>query len=496
MQHTKYVFLISFALLLTACTEKKETVVNQPALPVEAAAYNVSLQNMGKPSIDGAKDGDGLQKISFAQSTSLPAYKSTPSEDNSKSAEKPSENNEAHEENVIVSNAEEFLAQLGSGKHIKLEAGVYNLTSTIEKFKEENSGVYFRECYDGEELILDGLKNLTIEGSGENETEIVVEPRYASVLNFVGCENINIINLKLGHTIEKGSCVGDVISTVDTSNITIEECLMYGCGAQGLSTENTKNLVMRNSIIEECSEGILFLQNSTDFLFEKNIFRNCKGFSMLSFYNSNNIEFVNCVIKENVSDYGEFFEVQKSSNIKFSACDISNNRGTQTQTSVRSIEFVETKFSGNDFVGEFIGEKYDNAAQLEIKDFKIGGVAWLMTKGMVKQVLGEPENKKASMPYRSLWGQDEVWVFDNMEVGFTENIVSDVFTDKPSPLTSCGIGVGSSKADVLAKYGYNEETDEGQLLFAMEYSKYKLVYLFFNMKDDKVESMGLTLSGY
>jgi hypothetical protein len=44
--------------------------------------------------------------------------------------------------------------------------------------------------------LLKDVFNLTIEGIGEEPSQILIEPRYAYVLSFINAENIKINNIK------------------------------------------------------------------------------------------------------------------------------------------------------------------------------------------------------------------------------------------------------------------------------------------------------------
>ena len=63
-----------------------------------------------------------------------------------------------------------------------------------------SEGISWKNEYDGGELALYGIENLTIRGLVESgNVEIVVEPRYVSVITFDNCSNIVIEHLTAGH---------------------------------------------------------------------------------------------------------------------------------------------------------------------------------------------------------------------------------------------------------------------------------------------------------
>ena len=182
-----------------------------------------------------------------------------------------------------VSNEMEFLAALGSSRTIILEDDTHlNLSTILEE--EENFSVRGRtfvsdasayrsdgiervvseSVFDGRQLTLVNIHDLTIRG--EHDCSIIVQPRYAFVLNFIGCQNINIEYLTLGHT-EEGYCSGGVIGMERCEVVTVESCDMYGCGTYGIEARDTQVFRMFRSIIRDCSYGIMELWNVQDAIF-------------------------------------------------------------------------------------------------------------------------------------------------------------------------------------------------------------------------------------
>ena len=99
---------------------------------------------------------------------------------------------------VTVGSIEELLEAIGPHTGILLKPGYYNMSEYIEyvwakegeSWNERHPYVQLRDCYDGVEVVIRRLDGLSIYGDNENLTEIVVEPRYAQVLNFEECDNI------------------------------------------------------------------------------------------------------------------------------------------------------------------------------------------------------------------------------------------------------------------------------------------------------------------
>lgn len=165
------------------------------------------------------------------------------------------------QETVTVATADEFLAALGSNKEIVVTDTID--LSTASGYGTDGDCYSWEDPYDGFELIITGVDNLTIRGQ-DDLAIISAVPRYADVLTFRDCSNIYLQNLTVGHTREPGECMGGVVNLENSRQILIEECRLYGCGTLGVSSENTWNLQVINSWIYECSYGGLYLVSSGD----------------------------------------------------------------------------------------------------------------------------------------------------------------------------------------------------------------------------------------
>lgn len=247
------------------------------------------------------------------------------------------------DQEVTVSNVDELFAALGSNKHIKLKPGIYNISDLKQEYSKRKN-IYWREENDGNELVLDEIYNLTLEGIGDKPVEIVVEPRYADVLTFVNCTKISLKNIKAGHTLEKGYCTGGVLNFDSSKDINISNSILYGCGTFGIIAENTENLKFINSIIEECTNGAMTLSNCKDFTFTNSIFKKSKSFSLIRIYSSSNIVYDKCEISENEALYKELnlLTVELSSGLRFNNCKFKDNK---------IFDFDKNLFPDIDFTG-------------------------------------------------------------------------------------------------------------------------------------------------
>ena len=164
---------------------------------------------------------------------------------------------------VRVSTVDEFLAALASDTVIELAPGTYDLSSASNYAVESQSpyyrwtGVYSEDGGTAAELELRQLENLTIRGSGMTQTIIAAVPRYANVLKLSSCRGVTLEQLTAGHTTEPGFCAGGVLSFDLCSDMTVNECGLYGCGTIGVQAKDCNSLTVTACDVYECSYGAL-----------------------------------------------------------------------------------------------------------------------------------------------------------------------------------------------------------------------------------------------
>lgn len=156
-------------------------------------------------------------------------------------------------ETVYVESANELISELRSNTKIFTAFSESVLARTTMK---SNPHTKWADVYDGKELDIFNLSNVEISG----RSSLLVEPRYAWVLNFRHCHSIAIRGLTLGHT-EEGYCQGGVLRFESCSNIIIENCDLFGCGTYGLEFIDCEQLDILNSVVRRCTYGIANFKN-------------------------------------------------------------------------------------------------------------------------------------------------------------------------------------------------------------------------------------------
>jgi hypothetical protein len=202
---------------------------------------------------------------------------------------------------IKVSDAREFLEALGSNRIIEMEYwGDYNLTEINYRSLTYQEGVGWSQVFDGEELVLSGVENLTIRGGGPEgaKADIIVDPRYAFVLKFENCKNIVIEDVRAGHS-EAGTCGGGVFGFENSSHITITGSEMYGCGTEGLALWNVDSVRVADSVIYECTYHIMTVEGGQNISFENCFFRENREFDLVNVSDTKNMSFTNCTFSRN-----------------------------------------------------------------------------------------------------------------------------------------------------------------------------------------------------
>ena len=95
----------------------------------------------------------------------------------------PTQAESAPEDGVYtVSTPDEFIDAIGSDRTIHVSGGTLDLSTARSYGKDTgNDKCAWEEEFDGYQLVIHDVKNLTITGDGKAATEIATQPRYAQV---------------------------------------------------------------------------------------------------------------------------------------------------------------------------------------------------------------------------------------------------------------------------------------------------------------------------
>lgn len=180
---------------------------------------------------------------------------------------------------VTVRTPDEFLAAIAPNTEIVVDAALIDWSKASGYGTGKGEYYYWYEAYDGPELYITGVSNLTIRGSGDDRTANVLSavPRYANVLTFVNCSSIMVQGLTAGHVEEPGACIGGVLCFQNSQDILVENCGLFGCGTLGVMGLSSKNMQIVSNEIYECSVGGVEFTNCDDVNVDGNTFRDLGG---------------------------------------------------------------------------------------------------------------------------------------------------------------------------------------------------------------------------
>lgn len=231
-----------------------------------------------------------------------------------------------YENPVYVSTTEELVDAITAGAVVILEPGVYNLTEYLREYDlpecgDEGywnpTGVLVNYKHDGPEMVISGINDLVLRSADRYDpAELVCEPRYAEVLKFINCDNLELIDLVVGHTPEQGNCEGDVLEFEDCRFPCLSGVDLYGCGAYAVTADDCYRMYVFNSCIHDCSYGIAILEE-TDVEFDNVQFYDCREYTMFELEESQ-AEFYDCSF---AGLDGNLISVRDSSTAGFYYCE-------------------------------------------------------------------------------------------------------------------------------------------------------------------------------
>ena len=235
---------------------------------------------------------------------------------------------------VTVSTIDELLAALGSDTVITLEAGTYDLTAAADYGQESKNPAYTWEpTYDGFELVLQNLKNLTVQGAGRESVNLLTVPRLSNVLVLSGCENVRLSAMTVGHTEGGEMCNGAVICLRDSDHMTLTDLGLYGCGTIGVDILGSDTVHVSGCDIYDCSHSGVRSMDSQDLVIEgtkihdlKEEFYRPNSAANSAFYlvNTTGVDITDCIIADNLTM--TLMDVDNVGELTLRNCTFENNR--------------------------------------------------------------------------------------------------------------------------------------------------------------------------
>lgn len=249
---------------------------------------------------------------------------------------------------VSVSSSKELIQNIAPNTKIILKSGDYNL---LEPKVLDNKYVQYNQVFDGYEIQIKDINNLTIEAEQGAKVNLLIDPRYAYVMHFTNSNNINISGVVAGHYPDKGECVGGVFKFENCKDIKIDNSDLFGCGTEGLTLDNVDRLQFINSTIRDCSYGIMTVKNSSNLNFSNSTFKDNEKYHLINIFHSDaNFEKCNIINNKILSDYSQnLFSLDIYSKVSVSNSTIENNLSKTLTNEKDNITFKNVIFKGNDF---------------------------------------------------------------------------------------------------------------------------------------------------
>jgi hypothetical protein len=210
---------------------------------------------------------------------------------------------------VRVSTVEELFAAVASETVITLEEGLYDLSKAFRG---------------GSSLVIENISNLVIQAAPGANVEIVTPNRFAEVIQFVSCNGVALRGVKAGHSVTgEYECDAGVVEFIDSQNISVENCVLYGSGAIGISMRNCGAAVVDNVTITDCS------------------------FTGTYFWDCFDIKFTDCRLVDN-RVYGAVIAASDT-DATFTGCEISGNKNLDSNSAVDAFRESSLLFDGCTF---------------------------------------------------------------------------------------------------------------------------------------------------
>ncbi|APC42828.1 DUF4652 domain-containing protein [Clostridium estertheticum] len=258
---------------------------------------------------------------------------------------------------IFINNEVELIENISDDTSIKLKKKDYIISNLV---LNKDPNIYFEDVFDGKQLVLDNISNLSIIGE-TLDTQILSSPRYSNVITFRNCHDIKIESLIVGHTKGNlGYCTGGVLSFENCSNIELKDLILFGCGTYGIILNNVENVTVNDTVIKECTYGISESFNTKNVQFNNCNFYDNKIFDLIRVSQCSNINYNNCIFKNNTADEGCLFVINDSESVNISNCTFKNNNVLHFTNSKDELCITDETFEGNLF--DFTDDDYQNTS--------------------------------------------------------------------------------------------------------------------------------------
>ena len=173
------------------------------------------------------------------------------------------------DDTVTVSTAAELIRAIAPDVHIILKPGDYNFSALTEEEIESCGGYVRPDSLAYGEIAIYNTPGLILEAEESGSVRLITENGYADVMTLTLCDGVVLKGLILGHEIEKGKCDADVLRIDTCEDVHVEECGLFGCGADGVWAEKADRLTVTKTDIYECTSSIFSLVDTGEAVFDR-----------------------------------------------------------------------------------------------------------------------------------------------------------------------------------------------------------------------------------
>ena len=174
-----------------------------------------------------------------------------------------------NDDTVTVSTAAELIRAIAPDAHIILKPGDYNFSALTEEEIESCGGYVRPDSLAYGEIAIYNAPGLILEAEESGSVRLITENGYADVVTLVHCDGAVLKGLVIGHEIEKGECDADVLRIDTCEDVRMEECGLFGCGADGIWAEKADHLTVTKTDIYECTSSIFSLVDTGEAVFDR-----------------------------------------------------------------------------------------------------------------------------------------------------------------------------------------------------------------------------------
>lgn len=146
-------------------------------------------------------------------------------------------------------------------------------------------------------LVVQGRKSLTIRG--DRNSAVRVSDVMQNVIAIAESEGIRLENLSLSHVspLKDYQCHGAVVHVTDSARVTVENCELNGCGAEGVYAVGVKDLTVKRCHIHHNTFNAFYLDRCNKVLVQANLVEDNANF--MNLHNTDDLDMSDNVTRNN-----------------------------------------------------------------------------------------------------------------------------------------------------------------------------------------------------